>query len=195
MTQPLDLHSFDIFAFCRAQGSVQAQVVVREMPRIIAETSANAPAGAPDETFSYALTGFERKVASESGGAARQKSFVDLAVTGRVWLDCQRCLGGYAEQVTTSMRFEVVASEEEAEAASMDDDDVDVIVGSSRFDLLSLIEDEILLGLPVAPKHEVCPAVHDSLVTGTDGEAEPEAPQEEKRPSPFAALASLKTKH
>ncbi|MNS67382.1 hypothetical protein D3C72_1006320 [compost metagenome] len=90
----------------------------------------------------------------------------------------------------------MVESEEAADAAPMDDDEVDVIAGSKRFSLLDLIEDEVLLALPVAPKHDVCPTVHESLVTGSDGEAQPEAePEEEKRPSPFAALAGLKTKH
>ena len=90
----------------------------------------------------------------------------------------------------------MVESEEAADAAPMDDDEVDVIAGSKHFSLLDLIEDEVLLALPVAPKHDVCPTVHESLVTGSDGEAQPEAePEEEKRPSPFAALAGLKTKH
>ncbi|MNK96155.1 hypothetical protein D3C87_1164220 [compost metagenome] len=94
------------------------------------------------------------------------------------------------------MRFEVMASEEAADSAPMDDDDIDVIVGSKKFSPLELVEDEVLLALPSAPKHMVCPAVHESLVTGADGEVEPEAPpEEEKRPSPFAALAGLKTKH
>ncbi len=119
-------------------------------------------------------------------------------MNGRVWLDCQRCLRVYEQPIATDMCFEVVASEADADAAPMDDDELDVIVGSKRFDLLTLIEDEVLLALPVAPKHDVCPTVHESLVTGVDGQAEPEPevlPEEEKRPSPFAALAGLKTKH
>ena len=140
--------------------------------------------------------GFVREEASAPGAPVSQRLFVDVTVNGRVWLDCQRCLGIYPEPIATDLRFEVVASEEAADEVPMDDDELDVLVGSKKFSVLELIEDEVLLALPTAPKHEVCPTVHESLVTGADGEVEPEAPPaEEKRPSPFAALAGLKTKH
>lgn len=191
-----DLRETDLFAFCRKGGSVAGEVPVRDLPRILAETAADAPASAADEAFAYALSGFVREEAAEPGAAVSQRLFVDVTVNGRVWLTCQRCLGVYPEPIATAMRFEVVASEAAADEASMDDDEVDVIVGSKKFSALELIEDEVLLALPSAPKHEVCPTVHESLVTGADGEVEPEAPPaEEKRPSPFAALAGLKTKH
>jgi uncharacterized protein len=199
MTQPIDLHSLDVFAFCRASGSAEGDVAVGKLPRIIAETAAGAPPALMEGAFRYVMSGFVSAEATEPGAAPKDRLFLDLAVTGQVWLNCQRCLEGYAEPIATSMRFEVVSTEAEAEAAPMDDDETDVIVGSRRFDVLALIEDEILLALPVAPKHPVCPAVHQSLVTGADGQVEAKAPQEEekeeKRPSPFAALASLKTKH
>src|SRR5437868_15052535 len=197
MAQPIDLHSLDVFAFCRAGGSAEGEVALGELPRIIAETAAGAPAAVIGAVFRYEMSGSVRKEAAEPDAAAKDRLFLALAVTGQVWLNCQRCLDGYAEPVATSMTFELVATEAEAESAPMDDDDIDVIVGSRRFDLLSLIEGEMLLALPVAPKHAVCPVVHESLVTGADGELEPEAlPQEEeKRPSPFAALANLKMKH
>lgn len=198
MTQSIDLHAFDVFAFCRSEASAQGEIIASELPRIIAETAAEAPEGAAAETFSYTLQAAVEQEAAGPGAPGRQRQFLDVTVTGRVWLDCQRCLTVYTEPIATEMRFEVVASDAEAEAAPMDDDDIDVIVGSRQFDLLSLIEDEVLLALPVAPKHKICPSVHESLVTGVDGELEPEeapADQEERRPSPFAALASLKSKH
>lgn len=191
-----DLRETDLFAFCRKAGQVTGEVPVRDLPRILAETAADAPASAADETFAYTLNGFVREEAAEPGAPVSQRLFVDVTVDGQVWLDCQRCLGVYPESIATKMRFEVVASEEAADDVSMDDDELDVIVGSKKFSVLELIEDEVLLALPTAPKHEVCPTVHESLVTGADGEVEPEAPpEEEKRPSPFAALAGLKTKH
>ncbi|RZT41630.1 DUF177 domain-containing protein [Cupriavidus agavae] len=191
-----DLRETDLFAFCRKGGSAAGDLAVRDLPRILAETAADAPASARDEVFHYTLTGFAHDEAAEPGAPATQRLYVDVTVTGQVWLDCQRCLGVYAEPIATDMRFEVVATEEAAEEASMEDDEVDVIVGSKKFSMLELMEDEVLLALPTAPKHVVCPTVHESLVTGADGEVEPEAPpEEEKRPSPFAALAGLKTKH
>ncbi|MBP0624290.1 YceD family protein [Cupriavidus consociatus] len=196
MTQPIDLRALDLFAFCRKSESLSGDVAVRDLPRILAETAAQAPASAPEETLAYTATGFVREEAAEPGAPVARRLFLDVTIKGRMWLDCQRCLAPYAEPIDTATRFEVVESEEAADAAPMDDDEVDVIAGSKRFSLLELIEDEVLLALPVAPKHDACPSVHESLVTGTDGEAQPEAePEEEKRPSPFAALAGLKNKH
>ncbi len=194
--QPIDLRETDLFALCRKGIVASGEVAVRDLPRILAETAADAPASAADEAFAYTLAGFVREEAVEPGVPVSQRLFLDLEVKGRVWLDCQRCLQVYAEPIATSMRFEVVASEEAADAVPMDDDEIDVIVGAKQFSLLELMEDEVLLALPVAPKHAVCPTVHESLVTGADGQVEPEAPpEEEKRPSPFAALAGLKSKH
>ena len=60
---------------------------------------------------------------------------------------------------------------------------------------------ELLLSLPLVPKHEVCPEVHESLVSGVagaEGEGDEAAPDEAgeggepERPNPFAALESLK---
>jgi uncharacterized protein len=81
-------------------------------------------------------------------------------------------------------RLEVVRSEAEADAAPLDDDEADVIVGSRTFDLITQIEDELLLALPVSPRHAVCP---EAIL--------PEDVEPEKEPSPFAVLANLKTKH
>ncbi|CAG9163789.1 DUF177 domain-containing protein [Cupriavidus pampae] len=189
-----DLRETDIFAFCRKGGSAEGDIAVRDLPRILAETAKDAPATAADEIFHYTVDGFVSEEAGEPGAPAVQRLYLDVTTTGRVWQDCQRCLAAFPEPIDTDMRFEVMASEEEADAVPDEDEEVDVIVGSRRFSVLALIEDEVLLALPVAPKHDVCPAVHEALVTGADGEVEPEAPpEEEKRPSPFAALAGLKT--
>jgi uncharacterized protein len=47
------------------------------------------------------------------------------------------------------------------------------------FDLLAFIEDEILMALPMSPKHEVCP--NDILAT-----------LNKDKPNPFAVLSTLK---
>ncbi|KAF1056143.1 MAG: hypothetical protein GAK41_00147 [Burkholderia gladioli] len=77
-----------------------------------------------------------------------------------------------------------------------------MIVGSRQFDLVDLIEEELLLSLPLVPKHDICPSVHESLVSGVSGPAtdtedfdeEPEGgdvPGEE-RTHPFKAIEALK---
>ncbi len=73
-----------------------------------------------------------------------------------------------------------------------------MIVGSRQFDLVDLIEEELLLSLPLVPNHDVCPAVHESLVSGASAPvAEADEPSDEAsgdsgKPNPFAALEALK---
>ena len=62
-------------------------------------------------------------------------------------------------------------------------DDYDVIAHDKQFDLLALIEDELLLALPIVPKHLQCePPVM----------AQTEASQASTRQRPFAVLSTLK---
>ena len=60
-----------------------------------------------------------------------------------------------------------------------------MLVLSRQFDLRELVEDELLLTLPIVPKHEQCPALLPSAAPGLA--AEDVAPAH-----PFAALAALK---
>ena len=102
---------------------------------------------------------------------------------GAVNLICQRCL--------TALNFEIdsksllVLAKDEAQADTIeeliDDDEIDVIVGSATFDVNYLIEDEALLALPVAPKHETCPG--DGVAAEAKGA---------ERASPFEVLKKLK---
>ena len=61
-----------------------------------------------------------------------------------------------------------------------------MLVISRDFDALSLVEDELILALPLVPRHEVCP---QALPVDAVDEAFEAASQ---RPNPFAALAALK---
>jgi uncharacterized protein len=75
----------------------------------------------------------------------------------------------------------LVTDEAQADATEerLDDDSIDVIVGSTTMDLLALVEDEALLSLPLSPRHEACPEGAQARV---DNNLE----------SPFAILKNLK---
>ena len=60
-----------------------------------------------------------------------------------------------------------------------EDENIDVIVGSTTMDLLMLVEDEALLSLPLSPRHEVCPEGAQLTV-------------DSKLESPFAILKKLR---
>ena len=74
----------------------------------------------------------------------------------------------------------LIANDEQSVAAIDDDDSYDVVGGAADFDLDALIEDEVILASPIAPKHEVCPDEKMNL------------PYRDEKPSPFAGLAALR---
>ena len=76
----------------------------------------------------------------------------------------------------------------EATAAAQDDDAEEEVLALSRdFDLLELVEDELLMDLPVAPMHDVCPEPVKMSAADEDFEA-----AEAARENPFAVLGRLK---
>lgn len=152
-----------------------------------------------------ALSAYERLLA-ETGGqggertvrwVARGEQHIDASGHAQIWLHlsaevslpltCQRCLGpaDIAVQVDRSFRF--VASEEQAQAEDEEAEE-DVLALSRDFNLQALIEDELLMELPVVPRHEACP----TPVRLAAQDADFEAAQAEK-PHPFAVLAGLKS--
>jgi len=193
--EPDAARSIDIFEFVRHQRSAVGTIGLGRLPRLLAEVppdAADLPA-----PLNWQASGSTTSQADESG--QHDERWLEVKVEGAVWLECQRCLAPLMQPLDVQARYRVVETEAEADAAPLDDDDADVIVGSRQFDLIELIEEEVLLSLPLVPKHEVCPSVHDSLLTGADGgelssDAAPvdEAPQVQEKPNPFAALAALK---
>jgi uncharacterized protein len=137
----------------------------------------------------------------QDDGTEGPQPYLRLAIHGSAWLECQRCLTPYLQAFNVDATYRIVNTEAEAEEFPLDEDEVDVIVGSAHFDLIDLIEEELLLSLPLVPKHDVCPEVHESLVSGVAGDegegdeaAQDEAEEggEPDRPNPFAALEALK---
>lgn len=112
---------------------------------------------------------------------------------------CQRCL----EDVEVPLAFDrwFLFVENERQAAELDaDTEDDVLVLSRQFDLLELVEDELLLAAPIVPRHDVCPvpvklsAGEEDLSATASAEAPPPGAVRETTaaPHPFAALAALR---
>ncbi|AKC68218.1 YceD family protein [Pandoraea oxalativorans] len=183
----------DLFEFARTGRVAEGDVQLAALPRMVTEVPAEVSAsGHAQGVFHWRAEGAEKPVL-RADGKPTVKQFLTLTVEGPMWLECQRCLTPYQESLDSETTFEIVPDEAAAEARPLDEDELEALVGSKHFDLRELIEEELLLALPIVPKHEVCPSVHDSLATGSDGLAAPAPePEEEDKPSPFAALAALK---
>lgn len=154
----------DLFEFARHGRTESGHVPLSRLTRI--ETPE------PTGSLAWSATG------STKGrhGALR----LDLTVTGAVVLICQRCLKPMTETLDLRPRFLIAPDDDTADALDQDDK-FDVVVGAPTFELDTLIEDEVILALPIAPRHAVCP----------DGAGDVDATT--RRPSPFAVLAGLRT--
>lgn len=114
---------------------------------------------------------------------AADEVWMHVQAHAEVQMQCQRCLTPVVLPLSVDRDILFVA--DEATAAELDDTlDDDVLVLSKDFDALALVEDELIMALPLVPRHEVCPQALPDQSAG-----EEDLPE---RIHPFAALAALK---
>ena len=113
--------------------------------------------------------------------------WLGLQAQATVWLTCQRCLQPFAVPLHIDQRIRFVRGEAEAEALDAEIED-DVLALSKSLNLRDLVEDELLLALPIVPRHDACP---QPLPVPLGSDAVPDDVPE--RAHPFAALQRLKT--
>ncbi len=121
---------------------------------------------------------FEYSIVGELG--ADGKPYLRLTASGVLGLKCQRCLERVDWAVDVGRLLQLVPVGVPIPDEELDIDAFDAIEASPGLDALELVEDELLLTLPIAPRHESC---------------EPPRPKDGVgKESPFAALASLRRK-
>lgn len=109
----------------------------------------------------------------------------DLTLSGAATLVCQRCLGPMSEAVNSSARVALIAAEAEAERIP---DHLDpVLAAGGRISIGELVEEEMLLALPIVPLHarasDCAVAAQGPLVSGGQ--------QEQTTQRPFERLSEL----
>jgi len=99
-------------------------------------------------------------------------------------LTCQRCLAPV--DMSVSAEVDVWLLDDEARAERLADEEDYVVCEDGQIDLPALLEDELILAMPLVARHEDC----DTLVPLAAPEMEPEAPA--KKENPFQMLAGFK---
>ncbi|HLP99238.1 MAG TPA: YceD family protein [Sideroxyarcus sp.] len=121
----------------------------------------------PDGMLVYIVRGYRED----------DREMLEVSLQGRCILKCQRCLGEMDYPVAVTSRLRLLSSDVMDEIE--EDDEVDAIEADPRLDVVALIEEELLLGMPFAPKHP-------------EGECAPATNDLQQKANPFAVLARLK---
>jgi uncharacterized protein len=119
------------------------------------------------------------------GRDALDQGYIELTVKGRLPLQCQRSLSRYLEPVDLVQRLGLITREEQ-EAALPEGTEPLLLQGGAELHPAELIEDELILAMPVVPI--------DPDAGELAAEWQPPADDAEK-PNPFAALAALKDRN
>lgn len=109
----------------------------------------------------------------------QNRPFLKLTIDAKLHMHCQRCLSPMPVQLNLNFTYLLTdQSEEEIMAGEEMDDEVDLITLDPQMELGVMMEDELLMALPIAPVHaDACGQLDMS-----SGE----------KMNPFAALKSLK---
>lgn len=169
-TDPLHL---DVAAFAAAGASLDGQWPAADLPRWHAMQA--WPAGAAAEPVQWQLHGELRRAAGQT-----PQVWLHLRARAVAGLTCQRCLQPFAKPLQVDRWFRFAADEREAEALDADSED-DVLALTSALDARELVEDELLLAVPIVPRHPACALPEHHAGDAAGGPA-----------SPFAALAPLR---
>lgn len=158
----LDSWQIDTHRFAERGERIDQQLTVAQLPRLRQECVG------PFEPVDVSVLG----VRSPHG-----KPGVRVAMRASIRVRCQRCLKPMAIELAPVSAFEWVSTETELEAGD-NEDEWDSVLAPDLFDLLPLLEDELLLAVPYAALHPAC------IPAG--------ATEAGEKLSPFAALSALK---
>ncbi|MFZ6639127.1 YceD family protein [Undibacterium sp. TC4M20W] len=164
----------DAFTFSRLEEQRSGSILVADLPRLSEESASTEGA------LNWSLQGGKDKLGHPQ---------LQLSVNGTVQLMCQRCLTPFALDIDSESILVLAKNEENADEieALLEDDEIDVVVGSKTFNIMDLIEDEALLAIPQSPKHAVCP---DLPLASADTTAAIDA-EVGKKESAFAVLKKI----
>lgn len=171
-----DPRRLDVEALAKDGDVLEGRWPLLSLERLTEAAHADAMPGDAD-AVTWRAQGERRTV---RGGLPQ--TWLHLHAQAGLSLVCQRCLGPIQTPLDIQRSFLFVAGEQAAAEQDADSED-DVLALTHALDLRELVEDELLLALPLVPRHQVCP---HPLPLGTDEEPA------EQRPHPFAALAALK---
>ena len=179
MSSNLQANRLNMQAFAQDGVPLAETTLLQNMERLAKEVQGLQP----DSAVHWTAQGELR----ERPGADAEV-WLHLQAKADLPLTCQRCMGPVVTPVEVNRWYRFVASEDIAMAED-DQSEEDLLVMEPQFDLLAVLEDELLMALPLVPMHGQCP-VTPTLSTGESDVVSESA----EKPNPFAVLGQLKKK-
>jgi uncharacterized protein len=143
MPQPPRFPIIDGFEFAGAGSSMHGIWPAGEFPRLRALLHDDAG------SVEYALRG---------AGDALGRHTLDLRVTAGLRLTCRRCLEAVDVELREDVTLWLAHTQSELDAQPLTAEGPDGIVAAKDLAVRDLVEDQLLLALPYAPRHENCSA-------------------------------------
>jgi len=177
MTKEYFPDRLDVKAFAQAGGHLSGHDTLLKYKRLAEE----AQGLHPDLRVDWQADGEIRSTHGIGG-----QIWLHLKADATLPMTCQRCLHPVDVPLSVDREFRFVADEATAEALDEGSEE-DLLALSREFNLRELIEDELLMDLPVVPRHDECPT-QVKLASSDEDFEEANA----GKPNPFAALAGLR---
>ncbi len=130
----------------------------------------------------------EFKAALNFNRDAEQRRVVFGEVSGRVELECQRCLRPVSHSIDSQFNLAIVYNDEMAKALPASLEPL-VLLPDQPLDVADIIEDEVLLSLPM---HAMHPEGECEIQTEFKPDDADETASSDKKDNPFKVLESLK---
>lgn len=160
----------DLYQLADRQATVTGSWPVANMPRLIGMLAADA--GEANAELVFGKTG--------------KTPYLKGKVNATVQVVCQRCL----EQMPIELQAEFLLGMIESEARiDLLPDDYEALITEGRHFLPDVIEDELILALPIVPTHEE--NCSEYMRKQQAEQAMSEQVEQEQKPNPFAVLKDL----
>jgi uncharacterized protein len=185
MTRQFQASRLNMQAFAQQGEALVETTPLHEFHRLAHEAHATHEAQPESVVTWRALGELRERTGAEADVWLRLEASASIALT------CQRCMQAVLIPLEVDQWYRFVATEDIAMAED-DASQEDLLVMEPQFDLLALLEDELLMSLPLVPMHEQCPESASQQASPPRKEQDEDKPAE--KPNPFAVLAQLKKK-
>lgn len=164
----------DPLLFAQQEREIQGKIRIAELPQIVGLTSQ------PDNLL---------KVMMSFSKSSLQYPLLEGTVEGEIVQTCQRCLGDTITKIDEKFTLLLVTSEI-AQTAEQEGHDI-FEYDEATIDTIGLIEEEVMLALPIVAKHESvdeCLPIAQKWMKNKEHVA-----ADQHKQNPFAKLKDLKS--